>query len=225
MCQRGGYSLLFVLVDEDQDAVHRGLESAQGPNLTSLDSVLTCLPGSWKEVSRSSRSSRRQAAALHLPGVWRHSGPWFGWGVSVEIPASCPCRGRILCARRRWIGMPWYAVCSAAISPGPPSPQIIRQAARSLRKRSAALSPGGSRRRRDAGRGLPAPGVAPAPVLRLNTTLIRAVVRAASLDRRIQGHPADGRNRAAEQKISPILRVDSPGTKLARRSISGARRA
>ena len=51
--------------------------------------------------------------------------------------------------------------------------------------------------------------------------------RAASLNCCIQDHPADGHNRAAEQKVSPTLRVDSPGTKPVRvaRSISGARRA
>ena len=43
----GTDSLLFVFVDEDQDAVHRGavLENAHRarPDLPSLDSVLTCL--------------------------------------------------------------------------------------------------------------------------------------------------------------------------------------
>ena len=41
----GTASLLFVLVRKDQDAVHRGLEGPQGPDLAepALNSVLTCL--------------------------------------------------------------------------------------------------------------------------------------------------------------------------------------
>ena len=142
----GTDSLLFVFVDEDseQDAVHRGLESAQrsSPDLPSLDSVGgSDLPASIGVLVAETGQQIVEivAQACDGPGVCIFpacgEAPGGAPGLSVVgaaawrscLTASCcePCRGHILCARQRWTGMPWYVVGRAASKPWPPSTQII----------------------------------------------------------------------------------------------------
>ena len=135
----GTDSLLFVLVDEDQDAVHRGLESSQGPDLAepALDSVGgPALSAGVLEAGQQiieivaqacdgPASSQRLAALRALVRLE----PWCGWGGSVEILPD-----GALSLSRTYLVRP-AALDRDAVVRGrqgrqqAPSTQIIRQAA------------------------------------------------------------------------------------------------
>ena len=151
-----------------------------------------------------------------------------------------------MCARQRWTGMPWYAAGGAASKPWLPSTQIIlrgsgreRRGRRGSARRRSRLSPGGSRQSPSCRlllavgaqaenyrhRALEGAGAGLAAERHAHQGLVAVGQRATmeSLECRVQGHPADGRNRAAERKVSPTSSEWRPAGRKARCSLLSVR--